>query len=210
MNNPVIDRTLSLLPWLLAVAVALVGLFASPTPSLSQGVEIEPDWTVFAYGGKWSDNRYGEIIRTTTELRDSHLWVAGMSRSLIRFYPHLQLEGEWNLGRHTGRQDHFEMNAALSLRWNTFPWDDYLDTSFAHGIGPSYAFSRPPIEDDSDKKAERLLLFMQTELAVSPPAPGGSRWAWFVRIHHRSGIFGVLSDASGSNFLTTGIRFKFR
>jgi hypothetical protein len=39
--------------------------------------------------------------------------------------------------------------------------------------------------------------------------PSWRNWSVFARIHHRSGIFGLLSDARGSNFVGLGVRLRY-
>lgn len=167
------------------------------------------DNAVFIYGGKWTDTRFLEILRLETDFQDSYLGTVGLSRTLHRFNRHLDLEGEANLTRHWGKQDHFELNAALNLRWNTFPWDRFVDTSLAFGLGPSYAFGRPRIEERRRRPVSRLLVFMVGEVTFGPPAQWDSPWEVLVRIHHRSGGFGTVSNAGGSNVVTTGLRYRF-
>ncbi|WP_026340328.1 hypothetical protein [Thioalkalivibrio thiocyanoxidans] len=162
--------------------------------------------SVFAYGARWTDTRFVEILRFQTEMQDSHLAAVGLSRRLHRFGDHLHLEGEINVARHWGQQDHLELNAAANLRWTRFPWDHLVDTSAAWGIGPSRALGEPVIEDS---RPSRTQAFMMAEIAFAPPASRDSSWEAFLRIHHRSGVFGVVSDASGSNFIATGLRFHF-
>ena len=167
------------------------------------------DNAVFVYGGKWSDNRFIDILRLESELRGSYLAAVGYSRTLHRFNEHLHLEGEANVARHWGKQSHFEVNAAANLRWNAFPWDRFVNTSFAYGLGPSYAFGRPVIEERRNRPLSRGLVFMIAELTFAPPKQRASPWEGFIRIHHRSGAFGVVSDAGGSNFITSGARYRF-
>ncbi len=167
------------------------------------------DNAIFVYGGEWTDTRFVEILQLDTDFQDSYLGTVGLSRTFHRFNRHLDLEGEANLTRHWGKQDHFELNAALNLRWNTFPWDRFVDTSLAYGLGPSYAFGRPYIEERRRRPVSRLLVFMVTEVTAGPPAQWESPWEALVRIHHRSGAFGAVSDAGGSNFITTGLRYRF-
>lgn len=168
------------------------------------------DHAVFVYGGQWTATRFLEILlELDTDFQESYLGAVGVSRTFHRFGRHLDLEGETNLTRHWGKQDHFELNAALNLRWNTFPWDNFVNTSLAYGLGPSYAFGRPNIEERRRRPLSRLLVFMVGEVTVGPPASWDSPWEGLVRIHHRSGGFGTVSDAGGSNFITTGLRYRF-
>jgi len=45
---------------------------------------------------------------------------------------------------------------------------------------------------------------MLIEMAFSHPRH--PEWAGFVRVHHRSGLYGVVSDPGGSNFIGVGVR----
>ncbi len=166
------------------------------------------DTTVFLYGARWTDNRWVDILRGQTEFDDSYLGAVGVAQTLRRFSEDLLLEAEVSLVRHWGEQDHFELNGALNLRWSRFPWDRWVDTSFAYGLGPSYAFTEPAVEARPDRPASRGLVFMVTELTFAPPQADG-RWAGLLRIHHRSGAFDLVSEASGSNFIATGIRYHY-
>jgi hypothetical protein len=113
-------------------------------------------------------------------------------------------------------QDHAEINAAVVLRWLHFPWDRYIDTSFAIGEGLSYATSVPAAEEnmhyetfDVEYETSNLLNYLMFELALS--LPGNQSWSLVGRIHHRSSIFGLLADSqSGSNTLCVGLRYDFR
>ncbi|ADH84873.1 hypothetical protein [Desulfurivibrio alkaliphilus] len=134
-----------------------------------------------------------------------YVWVAGAARKLAAYGDYLSVEGEFNAGRNTGRQDHIEINTAAVLRWHAFPWRRQVATSVAWGLGLSYALARPAIEDQPDRRASRSLLFMPTELTLGPP---GANWQMLLRIHHRSGAFGVVDEATGSNFIALGLRFQ--
>ncbi len=169
----------------------------------------EPLWSVFVYGGKWSDNPIAHIIRFETEFENSYVWAAGISRNIYDITDFLVIEAELGTARHTGLQDHCEFNAALNLRLHRFPWDDYIKTSLAYGLGPSYATSRPPIENTTDRGPAHILVFMPVEVAFGPPGKSNSPLEFIIRVHHRSGAYGIVSTAKGSNFVTAGFRYRF-
>ena len=166
-------------------------------------------WSVFGYGGKWSDNRFVQLLGGSSELRDSYIWVVGASRTLDRLYDPLILEAEANVGYHSGLQDHLEFNVSPNLRWTSFPWDPYVNTSLAYGLGLSYATEKPEVETLDDREASRFLFFMVGEVAFELTSSDTSDWEGFVRIHHRSGGFETVIDAEGSNFLSLGVRYRF-
>lgn len=174
-----------------------------------RGRTTDMPWSVFAYGGQWTDTRFVHILRGRTEFRRSHVWVLGGSRTLLDFGRHLGTEGEVNIAGHTGLQHHAEVNTAFILRWRSFPWDRYVDTSLAYGLGLSLASERPSIEEEPRRSASRLLLFMPAELTFAPPKAHHSPWEAMLRIHHRSGAFGWFRDAGGSNFLSLGVRYRY-
>jgi hypothetical protein len=120
--------------------------------------------------------------------------------------------------QNSGHSSHQEFNILLILRWHRFPWDRCLDTSFAIGEGISYATRVPAYEKDphgvlhgSERKlheASGFLNYLMLEFDFTRPeiAP----WSLFVRIHHRSGAFGLFNDVhGGSNFVCSGFRYRF-
>lgn len=168
------------------------------------------DWSIFAYGGSWTDTRIGQIFQFETDMQNSHIWVCGLSAHIADITGDLLLEGEINKGVHSGKyQDHWEINWAFSLRWTRFPWDNTVNTSLLYGLGVSYASRRPEIEQRSDRGPTHVLVFMPVEFSFSLPEKSFSRYEILFRIHHRSGSYGVVSDARGSNFLTGGLRYRF-
>jgi hypothetical protein len=120
-----------------------------------------------------------------------------------------EVEGQWVM--HTGMQDHLEINAVIAARWMNFPWDRWLDTRIAFGEGLSYAFRTPfiePRQDPEEDRSRRFLNYLMAELEFV--VPGLPKWSSFVRVHHRSGAWGLFGGVSGgSNFVGTGIRYTF-
>jgi len=168
-----------------------------------------PQRSVFAYGGVYSDTRLIEILRLDIDPRSAFLAAVGVSQRLHRFDDRLDLEAEVLIARHAGKQHHTEFAGALSLRWNRFPWDHVVNTSMAYGHGPSFATTPPPLEASHKRDPRQRLLFMVAEVTLAPPdqPPGGLEA--LVRIHHRSGVFRLLSSGSGSNFVSVGLRYRY-
>lgn len=177
--------------------------------NISRDTRVEKSkWFLYGYRGKWTDNRYGDILlRGRLEPRASYLWTLGGGRTLYRAGESLDLELEANVTRHTGMQDNFEFNAAVSVRWRKFPWDQFINTTVAHGMGPSVAFGQPYIERLGTENTDRMLVYLQTEVTFSYPGRH-SRLQALLRLHHRSGGFGLLTRDSGSNFTTVGLRYR--
>jgi hypothetical protein len=195
-------------PSLLPAIAVLSGLLLLVPSTEARPAERDGPWSFFAYGGKWSDNRFNEIIRGQTQMGRSYVWAVGLTRRIHDWRDSLQAEGEMNVAGHTGRQDHFEVNTAVSMRWHAFPWDGYVATTLAYGLGLSHAFARPPLEEEPRRRATRMLIFMPAELTFGPPSSRRSPWRLLLRIHHRSGAFGFFKDAGGSNFISLGLRYQ--
>lgn len=168
---------------------------------------------VSAYAARNSPDRLVDILRlrasTTDEARLGALaWGYPFGRTT-----HTRLEVEGQLVRHWGLQEHWELNAVVAIRWMDFPWDEHLDTQVAVGEGLSYASELPPLEPrgdlDGDEATSRWLNYLMVEAEFMLPRT--RTWATFVRVHHRSGIFGVFGDVEGgSNFVGLGVRYYFR
>ncbi len=124
-------------------------------------------------------------------------------------------EGQSYEKQNSGYNTHEEYNAVLILRWLKFPWNRYLLTSFAFGDGLSYATKEPPVEVNQhsinhgdDYNSSKFLNYMMFELTFAlPQLP---EWNAILRVHHRSGMFGLINGVSGgSNFLGAGIKYDF-
>lgn len=176
---------------------------------LPAGAVKEPGpWTATGLLGQYDDSRFLEILALEGgHRRASYLGAVILARDLGTWPGPVAWEGELHAVRHWGRQSLWESNLALTVRWNHFPWDDWVDTSAAFGQGVSFASRRPPLEQKDDDATRRVLHYMHVELAFSPP--DNQRLSVVARLHHRSGMFGVYGVSGGSNFLTTGLRYRF-
>lgn len=180
-----------------------------PAASASIHCSEPPDYYIAAYWAKNSPNRFMEIItQFSPELRNSYLVALTGGYILSRYrFVHFAVEGQAVL--HSGMMNHLETNLILIARFMHFPWDQWLDTRIAIGDGLSYAFSTPYLEprrDPDHETSRRLLNYLMVEIEfVLPIIP---KWSTFIRVHHRSGVYGLFGGvAGGSNFIGGGIRF---
>lgn len=169
------------------------------------------NYALTLYGGKYSDDRLGHVLLSKpVEFVDSYVAVAALSRIFTLQSRSHQWELEGQLGKHYDGQDHWEFNILALYRWQRFPWNDYLKTSAAIGDGFSYASETPPLEAQSttNEGATRLLNYILVEFTFAPPQV--DNWALVVRVHHRSGVYGLFNDVEGgSNVLAAGVKIKF-
>jgi len=115
-----------------------------------------------------------------------------------------------NVTMRNGSNQHtiYEFNPYVEGRWANFPWNKYVNTSFAIGEGISYDTSVPSLERKSSEDTKRLLNYLMLEATFAPPSY--PRLQVVARIHHRSGMFGVYhAGNTGSNDIGLGIRYLF-
>ena len=185
----------------------VVGVLAGPAASWAAVGSAESQ-QVSVYLGQHAQNRLVHILsRLSAGRQDSYLVSVAYGRPFHRTGG-LRWEWEGQLVRHVGKQRHVELNAVLVARWMRFPWDRWLDTRVAFGEGLSWASETPPLEPRGDPDGEegsaRLLNYLLLEVEGTPPR---SPWSGFVRIHHRSGVFGLFDGVEGgSNFIGLGVR----
>ncbi len=105
----------------------------------------------------------------------------------------------------------YELNPFLMLRWQHFPLDKYIVTTFGFGDGVSFASGIPARETRDIQKAENARKFLNLLLfEVTAALPSHPDWQIIYRIHHRSGVFGLYSPGiTGSTAIQVGIRHQF-
>jgi hypothetical protein len=185
---------------------SLAVIFFSLIP-LSSAVA-ERDWALTLYSGRLTDSNLTQTETFNFKFEDSYFIDLALSRKLYTYRDYFNLEIEGQVAKHFGDQDNWEFNVVSYFRWLPFPWDSYIDTSFAAGVGLSYATSVPKIEDKNHDEAARFLGALMFEFAFSPPHV--PQWSLIARLHHRSGAGGLFSGVHGaSNAWAIGIRYSF-
>lgn len=188
-------------------SVAVVLALGRPCLAASDAAP-DHEWHVGVYGGKVTDNTIQQLIEGDVDIVDSKFLVVTLGKRLTTYRELIDVEAEGQAGKHWGIQDHYEFNAVIFLRWLPFPWDKYLDTSFAVGEGFSYATQKPEVEIRNDGKTAKFLNYLGFELDFA--LPGAPSYSLFTRLHHRSGIFGLIDGVhGGSNALGVGIKHSF-
>ena len=166
------------------------------------------DWALTFYSGKLPDATLTQAATFNFKCENAYFIDLALSRRLYTFRDYFNIEIEGPISKHFGDQDQWEFNGVAYFRWLPFPWDAYLDTSFAAGAGLSYATSVPKIEAKNHDETARLLGALMFEFAFSfPRVP---QWSLITRLHHRSGAGGVFNGVRGaSNAWAGGIRYSF-
>ncbi|MBS3804451.1 MAG: hypothetical protein KGY54_07875 [Oleiphilaceae bacterium] len=193
----------------MSVVVALV-LYSSIAAGGGRGASDRPYISVYAAAR--SPEPLLEILfpPTLNLSSEARLLAVALGQPITKRWG-LEWDAEGQLVRHFGDQDHFEVNALLVARWHPPALQDTVQTAIAVGEGFSYATAVPPLEPRDareDEESARFLNYLMLEVELAPP--GARRWSGFLRIHHRSGIFGLISNVKGgSNFIGLGLRRRF-
>ncbi len=167
------------------------------------------EWAVSLYGGRVTSEHWEEVVTSDkVQYEDAHLVALAVDWTAKHYFNKaLTLELEAQVGKYFGDQDHYEFNLPLVVgRWHRFPWQQYLATTFAFGIGPSYATEVPQVEAELDSDSAKWMVYWFAEFTFGPP---NGIWALLLRLHHRSEAFGLVAENGGANTLAAGLRFCF-
>lgn len=114
------------------------------------------------------------------------------------------------LSKHFGMQNNSEVGVAYMLKTPDLHLLK-LKINLGAGAGLSYALGYPAYEDGPDNDPARryrlqLLALFDLEWGMT----GLENLSVITRVHHRSGVYGLIAPRHvGSNFLTIGIRYRF-
>jgi hypothetical protein len=165
-------------------------------------------WFLSIYGGPHTDENLAQIaVLNATYSDGNYVAVGALAREIYRYEQWLSFELEGQVGKHFGSDnDHWEFVGLVLGRWHPFPWDKYIDTSFAMGGGLSYFSELSQTELQRDDNAQRLLGYLAFEFTFG--LPQYPRWNLMFRVHHRSGAKGLIGE-SVSNYSCFGLKFAF-
>lgn len=189
-------------PWLLLSLLCI--LLSSPAAA--------SEYFLTIYKGRYTDDDLLNDILILKDIKfeNSYLWSVALAKTVHRPADDRSWEMEGQIVKHFRAQDHWEFNALLTHRWHDFPWDHYLRTTFAFGNGFSQATETPPLEkaSHSSSGAAAFLYYLLLETTYQPPQVDS--WHLVVRIHHRSGIKGLINNVNGgANHISVGLKWRF-
>lgn len=141
---------------------------------------------------------------------DDHFVGTALSREVLAFWRHWTLEPEVGLGQRFGRQSATEVWGAFYFRYHGFPWDHVVLTTAALSTGLNWASEVTYVEQDRarDDEGSQLMHYFAPEITFARPSRPDLEF--LIRFHHRSGVFGLVSDAwGGAQYLSAGIRVRF-
>ena len=178
--------------------------------------EDKSDANLVLYGGKFTDTTLLNIVfKQKTDYMDSWLAVAAINYPLEGRLQQFSFETEAQVVQHFGIMKHTEWNALLIARWPGIVLS--LPFSVALGEGLSVAARKPRLEEwekdylagrKKSQKSSLVLNYIMLEMDF-PLWTDDSAVRGFIRIHHRSGVFGTYCPPTcGSNFVAYGFKFK--
>ncbi len=155
------------------------------------------DLVVAPWSGSWGDDT---IIGGAVQYRLGRFW---------RFF---MVDVEGGAVYRSGDTQGGEFWAAAYLRYDGFPWTNYVYTTFGLSMGPDYVTRLPQVERGTDARPEpnqsRWLNFFSPELTVA--LPDYPQYELAFRYMHRSGIFGTYNGVyEGANSFVLGFRYRF-
>lgn len=202
-----------------AAVFPLAALATSATvyPQNQDLYDLYPNAALYYYGITGSDS-LGAMAGGTFHRWPEHVQSIEVTHTLSRenflrrlVYPLVGVvEVSANFTVRNGSNEHtiYEFNPYVEGRWANFPWNGYVNTSFAIGEGISYDTSIPSLEGKSSEDTKRLLNYLLLEATFALPT--NPRWQLVARIHHRSGAYGLYhAGNTGSNVVGLGIRYLF-
>ena len=175
------------------------------------------DCGVAIYAGPYVEDSMSDLLVTSPQppttwdyVGDDHIVATALSRETWRFGTRWTLEPEVGLARRFGRQDATEVWGAVFFRYHGFPWDDVLVTTAAVSTGLNWADEITEVEEDraDDEVGSQWMHFFAPEITFALPSRPNLELLF--RFHHRSGVFGLVSDArGGAQYATVGVRVRF-
>jgi hypothetical protein len=175
------------------------------------------DCAIAVYGGRYVEDSMSELLVTSPKPpqswdfpEDDRIVALAASRRMGRFWTHFTLEPEVGLAQRLGRQEATEVWGAVFVRYHGFPWDGVLVTTAAVSTGLNWADKVTDVERDraKDDEGSNLMHFFAPEITFA--APSRPDVQLLLRFHHRSGVFGLVSDAwGGAQYATVGLRVFF-
>ncbi len=205
--------TQSRLHFLLVLAFCSAGPFSTlSAQALRLPNPLADDADLALYWGTYSQTRLLDIVgKAETDYRPSHILTAAVSRPTGTELKSVLFETEAQFVKHFGIMQHLEVNGLLVARW---PGAFGLPLSFALGEGLSLAGRNPSLENPrrdlmhpfrDEEESRPLLNYLMVEVEVRHSGQDGP--GMFLRVHHRSGVFGTYCPPTcGSNFVAYGIR----
>lgn len=146
----------------------------------------------------------GEIYSLTAsrKLGELKLEIGG-----CEFHPVVEMPLTLEIIDEDARSPFWDLNASVVIRWTEFPWNDYVRTTLASGVGLSYSDKIYQIDIDRHPGEDRSHLKFNWPIQLSLALPAYPDHQLLLYIAHQSG--GHVFDAGGVNSVGFGYRYDF-
>lgn len=165
-------------------------------------------------GSSVADGKLRDLIFSpwTGSWGDDTLLAGAVQYRVARFWRFFMVDLEAGAAYRFGDTEGGEFWAAAYLRYDGFPWTDYVYTTFGLSMGPDFVTRLPRVERGTDLRPEenqsRWLNFFSPELTFA--LPEYPQYEVALRYMHRSGIFGTYNGVyEGANSFVLGFRYRF-
>jgi hypothetical protein len=128
--------------WILLFLLGLIICLASD--ALAEDGKKENDternkWFLTAYAGAHAQDDINDVVTFQPKFEDNaYVGVVALARELWHYDKYLSFELEGQVAKHFNKDTQWEFVGLLIGRWHYFPWNNYVNTSFALGDGISY------------------------------------------------------------------------
>ena len=164
-------------------------------------------WATASLGVVAKNNFSSIVLLADPDFGKTYIGGIALGREFGAIIDALRLEWEAGASLVWGREDYVDLRFEIGARWIRFPWNEYVFTTAALMIGPSYITSRSNYELN-EGEAARFKNGLILEITAAPPDRPDLALA--LRIHHRSSIFHLIPDAgTPSDFVTLGFKYRF-
>ncbi len=172
----------------------------------TENIRLDEQWIFSFYGGPHASDTLHDMAVLDADYSDgNNIIVAALAQEVLSFKQYLTFEIEGQVGKLIGDDANVWECVGLGIaRWHMFPWEDILDTSIAIGAGLSYYSTISQVEKNRNEDAQHLLGYLTFELTFGVPKL--PPWDLLIRIHHRSGMGGIIGEGS-SNYLCLGLKY---
>lgn len=204
------------------LAALMPGLMAQSGPAHAGA---DGNWRIGVLGTIWAETNLPELPYNTVsgklKFHETYFTAVELTRVLVRDFsiptpfgnlPGNDIELSGQVVKHWGKQKHVELTAALGWRSGNWRFIDAMSVNFSYANGLSVALKRPAWEKGPEGvrgvNSRHVQFYIMTELEFTPTA--APDWHMVLRLHHRSGIYGLISpQRTGSNYLGFGLRKDF-
>ncbi len=215
-----------LLSFVMLVAYAGALTNASAKASTNTAISVKPEsftdiypWSAMFFVGRTAKEPIGRVLKGKFTSTNETLYTGEIAYTLARSNPirrffsllvsEVQLAGNFTIrdGKYN-KGTVYEFNPYIVFRWTHFPWNRFVDTTLAAAEGVSYDTKVIWSERRYNSDCSRFLNYLMFEITFA--APSYPRLQFLIRMHHRSGGYGLYGAGNtGSNAVGAGIRYYF-